>query len=229
MVKNYVKNKTVQLSKNFKSSEFNCKCGRKDCINTLIDTDLVACTQKARDLVKKPIVVNSAYRCATHNKNVGGVSTSKHTKGLAVDLKCPSGITLKEFAWVCEQAGFRGVLRYDGQNFVHCDMRDNIYRGITTNGGKSYTQVDTFNPTPPPTVTTVVLPVLRKGSKNNTVGVLQNLLNNMGYKGANNKALTVDCIYGTNCIHAVTCVQKAFGLPTTGEVDQATWNKLLGV
>lgn len=40
-----------------------------------------------REGYKKPIVVNSGYRCDELNKKVGGVVNSKHKSGLAVDLK----------------------------------------------------------------------------------------------------------------------------------------------
>ncbi len=229
MVKQYTKGKAVQLSKNFKSTEFDCKCGRADCKITLIDLDGIECVQKARDLVGKAIVINSGYRCAAHNKSVGGVSSSKHLKGTAMDLKCPSGISLNDFAWICEQAGFKGVLRYDGQGFVHCDMRENVYRGVTTNGGKSFTEVETFNPNPPPKKVDITLPILKNGSKGDAVKTLQVLLNAKGYKGKNGKTLTVDGIFGANCDYAVENFRKDVKLTAGKIVDGDTWKKLLGV
>ena len=229
MVKQYEKGKAVKLSTNFKSTEFDCKCGRKDCKITLIDLDGVACAQKVRDTFGKEIVPTSGYRCAVHNKNVGGVSSSLHLKGLAFDLKCPKGVSLNDFAFACEQAGFKGVLRYDGKGFVHCDMRENIYRGITTNGGKSFTEVETFNPNPVPKEVTVKLPILKNGSKGDAVRTLQTLLNAKGYKGKNGKALTVDGIFGTNCGYAVESFRKAIKLTAGKTVDSDAWKRLLGV
>ena len=229
MIKQYEKGKAVKLSANFKSTEFDCKCGRKDCKITLIDLDGVACAQRVRDFFGKEIVPTSGYRCAVHNKNVGGVSSSKHLKGLAFDLKCPKGVSLNDFAFACEQAGFRGVLRYDGKGFVHCDMRENIYRGITTNGGKSFTEVETFNPNPVPKEVTVKLPIIKNGSKGDAVRTLQTLLNAKGYKGKNGKALTVDGIFGTNCGYAVESFRKSVKLTAGKTVDGDAWKKLLGV
>lgn len=229
MIKRYEKGKAVKLSTNFKSTEFDCKCGRKDCKITLIDLDGVACAQRVRDFFGKEIVPTSGYRCAVHNKNVGGVSSSKHLKGLAFDLKCPKGVSLNDFAFACEQAGFRGVLRYDGKGFVHCDMRENIYRGITTNGGKSFTEVETFNPNPLPKEVTVKLPILKNGSKGDAVRTLQTLLNAKGHKGKNGKALTVDGIFGTNCGYAVESFRKAIKLTAGKTVDSDAWKRLLGV
>ena len=35
-----------------------------------------------------PFKITSGYRTESHNKKVGGVSSSSHTKGLAVDISC---------------------------------------------------------------------------------------------------------------------------------------------
>lgn len=44
-----------------------------------------------RAALGKPIVITSGYRCPVLNKRVGGVPTSAHTKGLAVDFRCDYG------------------------------------------------------------------------------------------------------------------------------------------
>lgn len=45
--------------------------------------------EAVRDLLGKPIHVNSAYRCPKLNKAVGSKSTSAHLIGYAVDFICP--------------------------------------------------------------------------------------------------------------------------------------------
>lgn len=40
------------------------------------------------ELLHRPIVINSAYRCFELNDRVGGVPTSNHLVGAAVDIKC---------------------------------------------------------------------------------------------------------------------------------------------
>lgn len=40
-----------------------------------------------RVYIKKPIIVNSGYRCKRLNEMVGGVQASMHTKGLAADFR----------------------------------------------------------------------------------------------------------------------------------------------
>lgn len=43
-----------------------------------------------REEYGKPIHINSGYRTEAHNEKVGGVSSSSHLKGLAVDISCKS-------------------------------------------------------------------------------------------------------------------------------------------
>ena len=51
---------------------------------------------KARELYGKPIRVTSGFRSLIVNKKVGGVITSQHTKGEAVDLVCEDNSKLFE-------------------------------------------------------------------------------------------------------------------------------------
>ena len=84
-VKTYKKKAISKLSTNFKSTEFDCH-GSGCCSETLIDEQLVEYLQDIRDHFGKPVTVSSAYRCATHNKNVGGATGSRHMKGQAADI-----------------------------------------------------------------------------------------------------------------------------------------------
>jgi hypothetical protein len=69
-IKSYTKGKSTKLSTNFGSHEFDCK-GKGCCSTTFIDEQLVSYLQKIRNHFGKPITISSAYRCATHNTNVG--------------------------------------------------------------------------------------------------------------------------------------------------------------
>ena len=53
-----------------------------DCMLDLI----VCCLQPIRDKLGKPVTITSGYRCSEVNNLVGGVSTSQHCKGQAVDF-----------------------------------------------------------------------------------------------------------------------------------------------
>ena len=77
----------VKDTKNFKVSEFACKC----CGENLIDQRVLDMAQIIREELGVPVRVNSGYRCEEHNRRVGGVKGSKHTKGQAADLACKLG------------------------------------------------------------------------------------------------------------------------------------------
>lgn len=68
-------------TKNFKVSEFACKCGRFDCLHYGIKQELINAVQKLRDRTGVAIFVNSGYRCPPWNKKVGGEKNSMHVKG----------------------------------------------------------------------------------------------------------------------------------------------------
>ncbi len=80
--------------------------------------------QKIRDMLGKPIIINSAYRTKEHNLTVGGATNSKHLEAKAVDIKV-SGITPADlalyFAKFTEFNGF-GI----AYNFLHIDLRNDF-------------------------------------------------------------------------------------------------------
>lgn len=82
-------------SAHFAKSEFKCSCGGRYCNgypagNT--SAKLLNILEKIRAYYGKPITITSGQRCATRNKQVGGVSGSAHTKGKAADIYIP-GVT----------------------------------------------------------------------------------------------------------------------------------------
>lgn len=115
----------VKLSAHFNSTEFDCH-GGGCCSQTLINEQLVEYLEKIREHFGKPITITSAYRCPTHNRNVGGATGSRHTKGDAADIVV-SGVTPREVAKYAESIGMKGIGLYetaaDGY-FVHIDTRD---------------------------------------------------------------------------------------------------------
>lgn len=50
-----------------------------------------------REFLKTPLVVNSGFRTCILNEKIGGVQTSKHLEGLAVDI-VPKGVSIRD-AW----------------------------------------------------------------------------------------------------------------------------------
>jgi uncharacterized protein YcbK (DUF882 family) len=75
----------LQHIKYFIDSEFECPCcpGQH-----LISQELVSKLDSARIELCRPIVITSGYRCIHHNIDVGGLISSSHRRGLAVDIRC---------------------------------------------------------------------------------------------------------------------------------------------
>ena len=94
-----------------------------------------------RQALGKPIVITSGYRCPALNARVGGVSTSAHTKGLAVDFKSSFG-TPKE---ICQRLIDAGVqfdkLIQEHNQWVHIGFSPSNNRQIVLtaikNSGKT--------------------------------------------------------------------------------------------
>lgn len=123
-IKTYKRGSTEKLSANFRVSEFACK-GIGCCTTVLIDEQLVEYLQKIRDHFGKPITITSGYRCATHNKNVGGSTGSRHAKGQATDIAI-AGVKPAEVAKYAESIGCKGIGLYETAKdgyFVHIDTR----------------------------------------------------------------------------------------------------------
>ena len=87
----------MKLTEHFDSSEFRCKCGCGQG-DWLMAPELVQALEELRELIGKPIIVNSAYRCPKHNAQVGGVANSYHTQGMA-GLACTSQGTSSTWTW----------------------------------------------------------------------------------------------------------------------------------
>ena len=116
------KNGNDKISDNFILKEFACKDGSDDIV---IDSDLINVIQNIRNFIKKPIKIISGYRTEHYNIMCGGASNSFHTKGLAADITADYDINL--LAVLAAVYGCRGIIIYKKQNFVHVDMRPNLY------------------------------------------------------------------------------------------------------
>ena len=120
-------------TKNFKVSEFTCKCG---CGFNIIDQRVINMAQTIRDALGVPVHVNSGCRCEKHNANVGGVRKkydkagnliakgSNHIYGLAADLSCSLGAvkmfeTVKRLHSEGKLPDLDYCIRY--KTFIHID------------------------------------------------------------------------------------------------------------
>ena len=82
---------------------------RKGLDNTPTEAEIANLTRTAllleqvRELLKKPIIVNSAFRSKAVNDAVGSKDTSQHRIGCAADIKVP-GMTPKQVVQACIDA-----------------------------------------------------------------------------------------------------------------------------
>lgn len=73
----------------------------------------------------------------------------------------------------------------------------------------------------------IILPVLSKGSKCPEVGMVQALLNSLGYTGKTGRPLSTDHDFGNNTEYAVKNFQRAHNLKQDGIIGEKTYNALL--
>lgn len=219
----YKKGKATQLSENFSSAEMDCH-GLRCCDNTVINPQLIEYLQIIRNHFGAPITINSGYRCTIHNRNVGGATNSRHTKGDAADIVV-RGVAPKEVAKYAESIGIKGIGLYETASdghFVHIDTREtkSFWYGQkeesrTTFGGSTASS----DPAPSaPAEITLDLPTLSVGSKGDLVKVVQALLNT-----------APDGSFGNNTKTAVSAYQSKKGLKADGIVGDATWDSLLQI
>jgi len=75
---------------------------------------------RVRERLQRPLKIVSAYRCATHNKNVKGARTSRHMLSDAFDIACEPHQRPSLIAAAYNE-GFHGIGVYD--DFIHIDYR----------------------------------------------------------------------------------------------------------
>ena len=117
----------MKLTKNFSKHEYDCKCGCEMPEYVFKNIKKLAEQhQIIRDYIKKPIKITSGYRCESHNRDIGGVLGSKHTKGLAGDLQV-NETTPIEMYFIIKYLIKRADIIEGGlgvyNTFVHYDIR----------------------------------------------------------------------------------------------------------
>lgn len=129
MSKTYDFNDTTQLSPHFNISEFRCKCGKEH--ETLNNPELIEKLEKLFTALNcSKIIVTSGYRCAAHDKNVGGSGTGQHTLGNAADICCygqdGQSISSKVVCCKAQDIGFTGIANITAAyQYTHVDVRTN--------------------------------------------------------------------------------------------------------
>ena len=129
MNKKYEYSDTTQLSPHFNAKEFRCKCGNEHKFS--VSDELV---QKLEQLYAalncSKIIVTSGYRCAAHDKTVGGSGAGQHTRGNAADICCygqdGQPISSKVVCCKAQDIGFRGIANITAAcQYTHVDVRPN--------------------------------------------------------------------------------------------------------
>lgn len=106
----------------FRPAEIVCR----HCSECLISTDLMNALEGLRGQLGRPLVITSGYRCAVHNKNVGGAEQSLHVDGMAVDVVAKNWREKTEIlhlAWINGFSGGVGVY----PNWLHLDLGSRRY------------------------------------------------------------------------------------------------------
>lgn len=143
-VKSYSYNDATQLTAHFNIKEFRCKCGKSH--DTLISVELARMLEKLYTALNcSKIIVNSGYRCASHDKAVGGTGSGQHTKGTAADVVCygqdGKPISSKTVCCIAQDLGFGGIANItSAYTSTHLDVRTGSkYYGDETKGTNTVT------------------------------------------------------------------------------------------
>lgn len=213
----YTKGQAVQLSKNFKSTEFDCH-GKGCCSETPIDPKLVDVLQNVREHFGVSVNLNCGYRCPVHNAQVSGASkTSKHMEGLAADIVVKGVHPVRVARYIETINGFAGRIgcyTWDdkGNGFVHVDVRGTNSRGIYTENNVNYDSVASFSVS------------IKKGSKGRIVKVVQRRLKTEKlYTGS------IDGKVGSGTEKAIQKWNEKHGRPNDASWGPKCWNEAFPV
>lgn len=122
-----------EIKRNLTSSYFSLdeilgKNDRSELIDLIQDHGKVANIQSLLSVLDdlrvefgKPIIINSFYRDSAHNLRVGGVKTSKHLRGAAVDITSPDFDNLYKVVSHSVKYNWR-VLPYIKRKFLHLEL-----------------------------------------------------------------------------------------------------------
>lgn len=86
----------------------------------LMDIDFLRRLSFARAMAGIPFKINSGYRTKAHNKKVGGVGDSAHTKGLAADISATNSNQRFIILSALLRSGFDRI--GFAKTFIHVDL-----------------------------------------------------------------------------------------------------------
>ena len=111
--------------KNFKKSEYKCKCKGKYCngFPSEVHMRLVMMDQYIRNRINVPLTLTSGIRCQKHNDSLkGSVKNSKHLTGRASD-KNGKGKTANELIKIAKELPFLNYTYQCGTKEIHSDVK----------------------------------------------------------------------------------------------------------
>lgn len=199
------RNGNIKLSANFTLKEMQSHDGADE---VKVDSALIDYLQQIRDHFGKPVHINSGYRSPAHNKAVGGMTNSYHTKGQAADIVI-SVVSPKRVAQYAEAIGVNGIGWYENKRFTHVDTRKKpVFWHYNAAGKISY--VKTFSDCP------YAEPSENRKFGDKGAAWIQWHLKKCGAK------ISIDGKFGPNTKAAVIAFQKKHGLATDGIVGAKT-------
>ena len=107
----------------FTPAEFRCKCGGRYCVGWPADVSqtLLENADSIREHFGSPAIVTSGLRCTQHNRNVGGVSGSRHLTGKAMDFRIEGTGAASVLRYAKTLPGLRYCYAIDSSH-VHIDV-----------------------------------------------------------------------------------------------------------
>lgn len=105
--------------KNFSPKEVACRGTGQ----LIVDEYSMDCLQALRDLLGKPIYLNSAFRSEYWNARVKGAKHSQHLKAKAYDCRMRNHEPY-QFIAAAQKCGFTSFGHYPEQGFLHIDTRE---------------------------------------------------------------------------------------------------------
>ena len=103
----------------FSADELACPCGQ--CDGGEMDEAFMARVIELHKDYGEPMPAESAYRCARHNKDVGGKPGSYHPKGRALDIRVKTEAQRYKLVALAIKHGFGGI--GIARTTVHIDDR----------------------------------------------------------------------------------------------------------
>jgi len=135
----------VKSNKYFNISEFKCKCGKCEIPNGMPPDALIDLLIEIREHFNKPLIINSGYRCESHNKKIGGATHSRHVVGDAVDFTIKDFKTKDVFEYIIkkynnEPLGLAISINPNNEysGFIHLDTRGKKARWSYNKAGELY-------------------------------------------------------------------------------------------